>query len=264
MTLPVRTPTFAIDAGRACSWHATLPELAAAANGISLLMPHVEPYLAKSIRATLPQLDESLRARTGSFVRQELAHHVVHRQFNDMLVAGCPALRRIEGWVRRTYGRLARTRSSRFHVAFAAGSEGIAFGIARWVDANVGAVFDAADPEVAELYLWHLAEEVEHKTAAFDVFEATDGSRLRLAAATTVSLTLLIVFTYAAALVQLRQQKRLRLPVTWFRLARWSLSLAFSVVPTVAAACLPGHHPGTLADPPYLTQWLRGMELRAS
>lgn len=258
--LRVRTPSFAVTADRALSWHATMPELAAAANGISLLMPYVEPYLARSVRAVLPHLDEPLRSRTDGFVRQELAHHAVHRRFNDALAGACPGVAPVERLARRTYAWLARTRSDRFHIAFAAGSEAIAFGIARWVDANVAAVFDGADPEVADLYIWHLAEEVEHKTAAFDVFEATGGSRIRLAAATTLSLALLVAFTYGAALVQLRAQRRLRLPVTWFRLARWSLSLAFTVLPTVAVSCLPGHHPSALADPPYLRQWLRSFD----
>ena len=34
----------------------------------------------------------------------------------------------------------------------------------------------------ATMFLWHLAEEVEHKTVAFDVYQAVDGSKLRYAA----------------------------------------------------------------------------------
>lgn len=262
--LRVRTPRFHIAAGRALSWHPTMPELAAAANSVSLLMPYVEPYLARSIRATVPELDEPLASRTVTYVRQELAHHVEHRRFNDALAEACPGVRRVERWMRAAYGWLGRHRSRRFGVAFAAGSEAIAFGIARWVDANVGSLFDDADPDAAQLYLWHLAEEVEHKTAAFDVFEATDGSRLRCAAASVVSLALLVVFTYAGMLVQLHAGRRLRYPVTWFRVVRWSLSLAFTVLPTVAVSCLPGHHPRELADPVYLTQWLRGLDAEAA
>jgi predicted metal-dependent hydrolase len=242
------------------AWHPSVPELAFAANSISLLMPYVEPYIARSVRATLLDLDEPLRSTTEAYVKQELGHHVQHRHFNDVLAAQCPGIRRLERWMHRTYRWLGRTRTRRFNVAFAAGSETIAFGIARWVDDNIRALFDGADPEVTRLYLWHLAEEVEHKSAAFDVFEATDGSRLRYASATSLSLTLLILFTFAGNLVMLRSTRRLHHPVAWFRLARWSLSLAFSLLPTVVVSCLPGHHPRTLADPLYLTQWLRGLD----
>jgi uncharacterized protein len=258
--LPVRAPSFAFPDDFELAWHSTMPELACAANSISLLMPYVEPYLAKSVRSTLPDLDEPLRSRTETYVKQELAHHVEHRRFNDLLAAQCPGVRRLERTVRAVFTWMARRRSRRFAVAFAAGSETIAFGIARWVDANVATLFDGADPDIASLYLWHLAEEVEHKTAAHDVFEATDGSRRRLAGASLLALALLVFFTFAGSLVMLRSLRRLRYPVTWFRLTRWSVSLAFTVLPMVAVSCLPGQRPSRFSDPPYLTQWLRGLD----
>ena len=261
---PARSVGFDVPADLALVWHPSMPELACAANSISLLMPYVEPYLVRSIRAVVAELDEPLRTRTQGYLKQELAHHVQHRRFNDVLAAQCPSVRRLEGLMRRTYGWLGRRRSRRFNVAFAAGSETLAFGIARWVDGNVGTLFDGADPDAAGLYLWHLAEEVEHKTAAFDVFEATDGSRRRYAAATAVSLALLIAFSFAGTMLMLRATKRLRYPVAWFRLVRWSLSLAFALLPMVAVSCLPGQHPRRLSDPVYLTQWLRGLDAEAA
>jgi predicted metal-dependent hydrolase len=211
----------------------------------------------RSIHSALPQLDDALQARTRAYLKQELAHHVEHRRYNDALAVQCPGIRRVEGWMRRVYGWLGRTRSQRFNLAFAAGSETIAFGVARWVEVNVATLFDDADPETSRLFLWHLAEEAEHRAAAHEVYEAIDGSRLRYAAATALSLVLLIAFTAAGTLVQLRSARRLHLPVAWFRLARWSVSLAFTMLPVVAASCLPGHDPAALAEPTYLAQWLR-------
>jgi predicted metal-dependent hydrolase len=257
--LPVRDLGFEFPDDLPLAWHRTVPELAFAANSISLLMPYVEPYIVRSIRRTLDDLDEPLRTRTEAYVAQELSHHVQHRHFNDVLAQQCPAIRRLERWMHRTYRWLGRSRSSSFNVAFSAGSETIAFCIARWVDENLRTIFDDADDDVTRLYLWHLAEEVEHKTAAYDVFEATDGSRLRYAAATATSLALLIVFTFAGSVLQLRSSRRLWNPVAWFRMTRWSLSLAFSMLPTLAVSCLKGHDPRMLTDPLYLTQWLRGV-----
>jgi hypothetical protein len=256
---PVRDPGLALDGGVPLAWHRTLPELSFAANSISLLMPYVEPYIAKTMRAAAAPLDQPLRGATEDFARQELAHHVQHRRFNDELAEQCPALRRLERWMRAAYGRLARKRSPAFAVAFAAGSEAIAFGIARWVDRNVATLFDDADPDVARLFLWHLAEEVEHKAAAHDVFVATGGSRLRYAGAAATSLALLALFTFAGCAVMLRRTRRLHLPVAWWRLSRWAVSLAFTMLPLLATSCLRNHDPRTLADPGYLVQWLRGL-----
>jgi predicted metal-dependent hydrolase len=259
--LRVRTPSLEVPDDLPPAWHPYLPELAYAANSISLLMPYVEPYLARSVRAVLDDLDGPLREQTADYVRQELAHHVAHRRFNDVLAAGCPSLPRLERLIGRTYRWLGRSRSERFGVAFAAGSESIAFAIARWADQHVAVLFDDVDPGVSSLFLWHLAEEVEHKSAAYDVFEALDGSRLRLAGASLVSLVLLIGFSMAGIAVQLRGARRLWSPLAWLRVTRWSLSLAFTVLPTVAASCLPGHDPRTCADPVYLSQWLRSAGL---
>jgi predicted metal-dependent hydrolase len=255
--LPVRAMRFEL-APIPLVWNPAMPELAVAANSISLLMPYVEPFIVRSIRATLPALDEPLRERTEAFLRQELSHQVQHRRFNDVLAAQCTGIPRFERWIARAYGWIERSRSPRFTVAFAAGSETIAFGIARWVEIHMATIFDGADPEATRLFVWHLAEEVEHKTAAYDAFEATDGSRVRYTAATALSLALLVVFTLVGSLVMLRSLRRLHRPATWFRLIRWSVSLAFSLLPTVVVSCLPSHHPRDLADPLYLTQWLRG------
>jgi predicted metal-dependent hydrolase len=257
--LPVRQPGIDYGEDIPLFWNASMPELSAAANSISMLMPYVEPLIARTARAAAPGLDEPLRSQTLAFARQELAHHGQHRRFNDGLVAQCPGLARAERWIERAYAWMDRRWSPSFKIASAAASETIAFAIARWVEAHMTTVFDGADPRAVRLFTWHLAEEVEHKTAAFDVFEATGGRRLRYTAAAAVSLAVLLWFTYTCSLTMLHHAHRLRLPVTWFRLARWSFSLAFTLLPLLGASCLPGHGPRVLSDPPYLTQWLRGL-----
>lgn len=260
---PLRRLRFEVPDGLTLGWNPVYPELAAAANSISLLMPHVEPYFVRSIRTTLPALaalDGGLHDRSQDLIRQELQHHAQHRRFNDLLLPQCPPLRRLEGVVRRTYGLVERRGSSRFNVAFAAASEAIAFGIARWVDGQADTLLSDADDVVATLFVWHLAEEVEHRSAAFEVFAATDGSRLRYGLAAWLSLSLLAVFTVVGSLFQLRSLRRLRYPVTWFRLVRWSISLAFTILTVLGASMLPGHQPADLAEPPLLRQWLRGVD----
>ena len=241
----------------AVAWNHRFPELAYAANGVSLLMPYAEPYFVHTERRALTELDGDLAAQTADFCRQEAGHHRLHRRFNDALVAQVPALARLERWIGRTYGWLDRTRSLRFNLAFAAASETIAYGIAVWSDAHVGQFFDGADPAPATLFLWHLAEEVEHRSAAFDVWEDLDGSRLRYSAAMVLTVSLLVWFTTLAAIVQVVAERRWYHPMTWFRLLRWSLSLAFTLLPIMFISCLPGHHPSALSEPPYLPAWLR-------
>jgi predicted metal-dependent hydrolase len=239
------------------AWNPRFPEFACAANSISLLMPYAEPYFVHSVRSALPDLDDELRAQTKDYLGQETQHYLQHRRFNDIIGARYPRIPRVEGWIGKTYGWLDRTRSQRFNIAFAAASETIAFGIARWTEANLGKLFDGADSEASTLYLWHLAEEVEHKSAAFDVYEAVDGSRLRYAWAMWISLMILVWFTTMTTIIMVIGERRWYSPVAWFRLLVWAFSLAFSLLPLIASSTLPSHHPSSFADPVYLPTWLK-------
>lgn len=254
--LPVRRMAFEYPEDLDPAWSRRLPEFAFVANSVSLLMPYAEPYFVKSVRSALPQLDEPLRARAEDYLRQELGHHVQHRRLNDIIGRRYPRVPRLEMWMRRTYGWLCRTRSQRFNLAFAAASETIAFVLARWTEDHMGELFVDADPVPATLFLWHLAEEVEHKSVAYDVFEAVDGSRRRYAVAMVMSMLILTFFTTLGTLTMAAAAHRLWHPVTYVRLVRWAVSFALVGFPTMLVSSLPGHHPSALTDPLWLTQWL--------
>lgn len=241
-------------------WIPRRPEFAHACNCVSLIMPFAEPYFVKSIRGALPQLDSDLQASTADYLRQELAHQGQHKRFNEHITAKYPGVKRVEGWMRRFYGWLGRTRSLEFNLAFAAGSETIAYSLARWTEKHLGTLFAGADPVPITLYLWHLAEEVEHKSSAYDVFEAVDGSRLRYAWATTVSTVMLALFIWTGTLSMLWTDRRFFSPIAHFRLIKWVVSLTFELVPTLVISSLPHHHPSKLSDPVFLPKWLEGFD----
>ena len=252
-----RSVAFEFPDDMAVLWHPRFPEFACAANGVSLLMPYAEPQVIRAIREAAASVDDDdLADRGEGYLFQERRHHRQHRRFNDLLVAQVPSLARIERWMDRTYRWLGEHRSLRFNVAFAAGFETTAFATARWAERHSGRLFTGADPVVATLFLWHLAEEVEHKTVAYDVFEAIDGSRLRYAWATSVSAMLLVWFTFLSTVAMLTSTWRIWRPVTHLRLLWWSLSLAFEVLPTMAASAMPGHSPADLRDPDWMLAWL--------
>ena len=238
-------------------WTPRVPELAIAANAVSLLMPHAEPYVVASVRAAADELDATdpeLAADARAYAAQEAQHHGQHRRFNDHLLAAYPGLARIDRWEAAIFARLRR-RGTRFGLAFAAGFETIAFVAARWVDKHLRLLADA-EPTATTMFLWHLAEEVEHKEVAFDVYEGRGGGRLRYAGATAVAAIVLATASFVAALVMLAGEGRLWSPVAHWRLARWSLSFVLAALPVMVVSALPGHHPRSLADPAGLEHWL--------
>jgi len=242
------------------AWNPRYPELAYAVDGVSLLMPYAEPYFVRTVRAAIPDLEPELADTAAAFCRQEARHHGEHRRFNDLLAEGRPGVARLERWMDRTYGHLERRRSARFSLAFAAASETIAFSIARWADRHHHELFDDVDPTTAELFQWHLAEEVEHKSVAHDVYAAVDGSKLRYSLAAATTFSILAWFTILTVLTLLFGSGRWRSPGCWLRLVRWAFLIGFLTLPDLVSSCLPGHHPSDLVDPPGLQSWLRSRD----
>ena len=254
-------------------WNPRVPEFAMVANAVSLLMPHAEPYVVSSSRTALAQLDEdlldptNLASRTRAYIRQEAQHHAEHRKFNNV-VARRYRTKLLERMMAATF-RFLKGRSSSFGIAFAAGFETVAFVVARWVDARMHTLL----PEIgklgvdglpsgeanvaADLFVWHLAEEAEHRSIAYEVHQRTGGTQLAYTLAMIVSFVILGVFTSLGILTMLIRDRRILNPVAWFRLIGWTLSFLFNAVPLMAVTCLSGHEPADLLDPPNLMAWLR-------
>lgn len=249
------------------NWTPATPEFACAANAVSLMMPIIEPYFVRTIEAGA----EAIAARghevppgTSAYLGQERAHHGQHRVFNRLLLARYPRLAPVERIMARTYGLVERRGSLGFNLAVVAASETMAYSAARWAAGRRRELFDRADPVAASLFLWHLAEEVEHKSSAHDVHRAVQGGRpwfrVRLAAAMALALALVMAFVAAGTTVMLAAERRLHHPLAWARLIRWSLVFAFELLTNLALSLLPGHHPSDLADPLWYEVWLRELD----
>lgn len=254
--LVVRRPAFDLGPGAPACWTPRRPELACAANSVSLLMPYMEPYFVRSVAAAVPELPGELAGTVRAYLAQESEHHRQHRQFNQLLVARYPALARIERAADRFYRFLGR-RSTELNVAVVAVSEIIAYSAARWAADHQARLFDGADEAVAELFWWHLAEEVEHKAVAHEVFRAYRGRRGPYLAAMVLALASVMAFVFAGTTVMLAYERRLHRPVAWARLTGWAVGFAFEMLPNLVLSLPRRWHPGQLVDPLWYDLWRR-------
>ena len=252
-------------------WTPRRPEFACAANSVSLMMPIIEPYFVRSARRAQPLLPDDLAAVTQQYLEQEAQHFTQHVVFNRRLNARYPRLARTEAVMSRIYRWIEDKFSLEFSCAFAAVSETMAYSAARWAADNRTELFADADEVSASLFLWHLAEEVEHKSVAFDihrhVVEQQDRrkfSRLRYLTAMVVALTLVISFVVWGTSVMLARERRLHHPLAWFRLLRWSFVFAFELLTNLTLSLLPGFHPTDLTDPLWYEVWLREFDSETS
>lgn len=269
----VRRPRFRYPDDVDPCWTPVRPEFACAANAISLLMPHLEPYVVRAVAAGITDLEADPTERPGrvpvppgviararGYVGQESQHHHEHRRFNRFLLARYPGLSPVDRWAAALFRWLDRRAGSRFGVAFAATSETIAYSAARWCDGRRRDLLDGSDPALAGLFLWHLAEEVEHKAAAFEIQLATGIGRRHRLAAMAVSLAVVLWFVVAGTTVMLWSERRLAHPVAWFRLVSWAVTFAFELIPNLVLSLLPGFHPDQLTDPLWYEVWLRQLD----
>jgi hypothetical protein len=230
---------------------------------VSLLMPHLEPMVVATMREGAEHLGPEhaeLAARVRAAAAQEAGHHRQHRAWNQVLGARY-GLRHIERWMASTTRVLSR-RSLRFRLSFTAGFETIAFATARWVDRRAVVHFQGVSSPAAVLFLWHLAEEVEHRDIAEELHSAVGGaaSRRRHAVGMAAALLVLGWFAVLGAARMLAVDRRLLHPVAVARLAWWGVSFAFEALPMAAAMCAGNHGGAAFQDPPWLRAWLDGTD----
>lgn len=253
--LPRRAVEFGIDDATDPWWNPIAPEFVAAANAVSLMMPYVEPFFARVVRQAADRFDGPLAVTAEQFAAQELSHQREHRRFNAAVRRCSPRVRHVERAMRWTFGRLGRRRVES-NLAFTAAAECIAYSLARWTSEHLDLFQRGADAAVADMFIWHLAEEVEHKSVGHDLWAAACGRRGRYVANASLALLVVALSVTAGTLAQLGSTHRLWNPLAWVRLAWWAISAGMEVLPTLAMSCLASHHPSDLVDPSWYARWL--------
>lgn len=144
--------------------------------GLSLLLPYLEPYLIRTMKEAKSRLtDPDLVVDLENFCAQEGQHYRQHIRFNRALrLSGYPDLEGLEEKLEADYLRFSRTRSLRFNLAYAEGFEALTTAFAVFVLENPDELAD--ETPANELLKWHIVEELEHRTVAFDVYQNVCGS----------------------------------------------------------------------------------------
>ena len=166
-TIPIRKISFEfpeVDAGDIVAT-GNAPLLA-----FSLALPHLEPYLIRTMKAATPEITKpALVEDVRRFCGQEGHHYRAHRKFNEQVRMGdFPELEAFEAKLSADYQRFTSTKSLAFNLAYAEGFEAMTSSMAV---ANLSGDVEPPTTPMAELFRWHLLEELEHRTVTFDVYE---------------------------------------------------------------------------------------------
>jgi predicted metal-dependent hydrolase len=201
-------------------WVANNAAATAISNGVNMLFPHGERFFVRSVKHFLDRIeDPGLRARVKGFFGQEGRHAKAHDDFNDVLRAQgfqvdefLDTYKRVTSWIEQRV-------PAKLNLAATAAAEHFTAILAH--GAFTQGVLDACDPRMRELLAWHAAEEIEHKSVAYDVLQQIDPSYALRLAGLVYATAMLGTFWLWGATVLLRQdgltwrtgiQKLLELP----------------------------------------------------
>jgi len=145
-------------------------------NALSMSFPVGEQFFMDSVRngfKALPrEQQKKFRAEVQGFVGQEATHRRLHSLYNAHL----GRLGLVNDWDARARARLKLLEGQdvRHWVAITAANEHFTAILADFLLQHPDLLGDQ-DPRLVTLWLWHSAEESEHKCTAFDIYQALSG-----------------------------------------------------------------------------------------
>src|SRR5215218_7129756 len=146
-------------------------------NALSMSFPIGEQFFIDSVRdgfkALPPHKQDEFRAEVQGFVGQEATHRRLHSLYNAHLAKRGL----VNAWEKRALERFKRLEGmdARHWLGITAANEHFTAIFADFLLQNTDVLGDR-DERLKTLWLWHSAEESEHKTTAFDLYQAVGGS----------------------------------------------------------------------------------------
>lgn len=140
----------------------------------------LEPFAVKSFRKVLDRIrDDELRENVDRFSRQEAQHYQRHVDFNKVVLAhGYPGLEERLARLKADFDAFLGDASDRFCIGYIEGFESYTTQFAlRMIESGL---YDhkRTDPAFGSLFKWHMLEEIEHRTVAFDLYQHLYGGYL--------------------------------------------------------------------------------------
>ena len=183
--LPARRVKFDLN-GTPLHWLKDDPFSSYVINGIHLLLPPGELWFCRVYNQALPLItDDVLREEVKGFIRQEAIHSRVHSNAHHYLTdhgLDVDEFTETADWLfsqllgDAPFGLsiLKRPATDKLwlitRVGLVAAIEHFTGVLGQWAMDNTSWEKNG-DPTMTDLFKWHLAEEVEHRTVAFDLFE---------------------------------------------------------------------------------------------
>jgi len=176
-TLTIRRLLIDLESPVSRHWFAGDPFRTAFFNALSMSFPVGEQFFIDSVRQGLAALPREAQAQwrgeVQGFIGQEATHRHIHALFNAQIEKH--GLH--NDWAPRARERLKQLEGldPRHALGVTAANEHFTAILAEWLLGHPD-LLQAVEPRLQTLWLWHSAEEVEHKSTAFDLYRALGGN----------------------------------------------------------------------------------------
>jgi len=178
--LAVRRLLIDLETPFAARWNGGDAFRSAFFSALSMSFPVGEQFFIDSVREGLKKLPAEQQAQMAAevkgFIGQEATHRRIHELFNKHLSNmgfenrfAARAIQRIQKQAHL---------DTRMHLAATAATEHFTAVFADWMLRHPEALA-GAEPRLQTLWLWHSAEEAEHRCTAFDMYQALGGDHER-------------------------------------------------------------------------------------
>ncbi|MBK0062872.1 MULTISPECIES: metal-dependent hydrolase [unclassified Acinetobacter] len=176
-------------------YFANSPVMSHLLTALSSTFPVGEQFFVNSVRNVRDKVtDPQLQAQIAAFIGQEAMHSKAHSEFNDAWRRDDYNLDRFQAWLKKR-DDLLRGIHPKLQLALTCAFEHFTALLGGYILRHPE-VLSTLDEDAMKLWVWHAIEEIEHRSVAFDVYQAVYGDdrirRLLMRSVTTgfASLTL--------------------------------------------------------------------------
>jgi len=158
-------------------WCGGDPFLTAWFNALSMSFPVGEQFFIDAVREGAKALPEAQQARWEAEVKGFIGQEATHRRIHALFNAQIQKHGLVNAWEPRARERmqLMAGLDPRHALGITAANEHFTALFAEWLLARPQVLADT-EPRLRALWLWHSAEEAEHKCTAFDLYQALGGN----------------------------------------------------------------------------------------
>ncbi len=175
----------------------------------SCFLPVGEKFFIKSVQHYQGRIsDPALKDQATRFIYQEAMHAKEHSRLNELVRDAYPLARMVEAFGGFLLGLDERITPKSTQLAITCAIEHLTSVVADTTLRGQEYLRKSADPAFTQLWLWHAAEEIEHKAVCFDVYQHVVGTGFlaylnRILAMLFVTLTFFIAVVAGAVMFKL-------------------------------------------------------------